>query len=228
MNFLTSDQDYSAPDEWESSESSPLSVLIDLSFVCPLAVYFMQFAIPAIFSDLLPREGKSDVWLLNIAILGLSYIPSLLTRFVLLKRPVKSFTTTLFLFPMTLFFADLCSSVILRSFFFPSSHQFEYIPVFYLAGWSLFILLYAHCTILKMSFYIKKHIPLIRRITAYTLTLALSLTLSMLLCIAFNGQFDKKSSAFAASTPSTPEDRRQPLEFPDTDVQSRDLYLFRR
>jgi hypothetical protein len=225
MNSLTSDRDYSEPvycaaDEWESSESSPLSALIDLFFVCPLAVYFMQFAVPAIFSDLLPGGGKSGVWVLSVFVLGLSYIPSLLMRFALLKRPVNNFMTTLLLFPVTLFFADLCSSMILRSFFFFPNHEFGYIPVFYLAGWSLFVLLYAHCTILKMSFDIKKRVPFIRRVTAYTLTLALSVMLSVLLCIAFNGQSDKKSSA--------PEDCRQTLEFPETDIQRRDLYLFRR
>jgi hypothetical protein len=177
---------YGEAEDWNISESSPLSELVDLFFVCPLAVYFIQLAAPGIFSDLPPRGGRSDVWLLTLVVLGLSYLPPLLTRFVLLKRPVKSFMAVLFLFPMTLFFADLCFSVILRVFSPFSRSRFEYVPVFYLAGWSLFILLYAHCTILKMSFYIKEGIPFFRRIAAYTVTMALSVTMSTLLCVAFN------------------------------------------
>ena len=176
---------YSEAEDWNISESSPLSELVDLSFVCPLAVYFIQLAAPGIFSDLPPRGGRNDMWLLTLVVLGLSYLPPLLTRFVLLKRPVKSFMAALFLFPVTLFFADLCFSVILRVFSPFSRARFEYIPFFYLAGWSLFILLYAHCTILKMSFYIKESIPFFRRIAAYTVTMALSVTMSTLLCMAF-------------------------------------------
>jgi hypothetical protein len=221
---------YGDAEDWDT-ESSPLSELVDLSFVCPLAVYFIQLAVPAIFSDLLPGSGRNDVELLTVAVLGLSYLPPLLTRFVFLKRPVKSFAAILLLFPVTLFFGDLCFSMILRSFSLFSRSRFEYVPVFYLAGWSLFILLYAHCTILKMSFYIKKRIPLFRRIAAYTVTLALSVAMSVLLCMAFNnqpdptGQPDKKSPPFAASASSLPEDDRQTL--PDVGAQDHGIY-FRR
>ncbi|MDR2178908.1 MAG: hypothetical protein LBP21_01240 [Synergistaceae bacterium] len=218
---------YGDLDEGDAYESSPLSELVDLSFVCPLAVYFIQLAAPGVLPDLLPGGGKSDLWLLTLVVLGLSYLPSLLTRFVLLKRPVESFGMILLLFPLTLCFADLCFSLILRfsPLFYPlfspflPSYTFGYVPVFYLTGWSLFILLYAHCTILKMSFCIKKRLPLFRRIAAYTLTLVLSVTMSVLLSMAINIDIDidgqpSNSSAFAESPPA--EDR--PLQFSEADI----------
>jgi hypothetical protein len=227
--FKTSRKDYDEAayddsDELDSSESSPLSELIDLSLLCPVAVYLIQLAVPTIFSDLLPRGIRGNVWFLNIILLGLSYLPPSLLRFVLLKRPIENFRAALFLFPVTLLFTDLCSSSLLRPLVLFSSHKPGYIPAFYLMGWSLFILLYAHCAILKMSFRIKKRIPFLRRAAAYTLTLALSVTFSLSLCVAFNGPFDDKKeiskeelspTASTASTASPPEDAWQTIELLD-------------
>lgn len=159
-----------------------------LLVICPLAVYILQLAAPAALYDLAPRGLRGTVWLLNIALLFLGYIFPLLARFVLLKRPVRNFVGMLLLFPFTMLSADIITSVLLRFSALPGSGA-VYVPALYLLGFApLFVLLHAHCAILGMSFpeRPKKSVPTVRRLAAYTFTLALSVTLSLILSATLN------------------------------------------
>ena len=182
------------PDDFEGeveSEDSPLGELLGLVFVCPIAVYCMQLLVPTILSDLAPGGIRGATGLLDIVVLFLSYLFPAFLRFKIFKRPIRRFFVMLCLFPLTLICADFFTSALLHfSRILPGS-GFRYVPFFYLVGLGpLFILFYAHCAILKMSFHVvsRKNIPFFRRLAAYTVVLALSMFLSMGICVAFNGE----------------------------------------
>ena len=166
----------------------PRGEIWGLALVCPLAVYILQLADPAILYELAPRGLRWTMWFFNVVLLFLGYIFPLLARFVFLKRPVRNLAGVLFLFPFTMLSADVLASILLRFSTFPGSGA-VYVPAFYLLGFApLFVLMYAHCSILRMSFpeRPKKSVPAIRRLAVYTFTLALSVVLSIVLCAALN------------------------------------------
>jgi len=169
----------------------PRGEIWGLAVIFPLAVYVMQLANPTIIYELAPRWLRGSAMFLSIVLLFLGYVFPLLARFVFLKRPVRNFAGMLFLFPFTMLSADLFTSVLLRFSTLPGSGA-AYVPAFYLLGLApLFVLLHAHCAILKMSSPEKAEkkqadTPAVRRIAAYTFTLALSVGLSLFLSAAFN------------------------------------------
>ena len=175
-------------DERDVPKPYPRGEFWGLVFVCPVAVYVMQLVDPAILYELAPRSLRGTVWLLNVAVLFLGYFFPLLTRFVFLRRPVRNFVGMLLLFPFTMLSADIFTSVLLRFTTFPGNDA-VYVPAFYLLGLGpLFVLLHAHCAILRMSFPKKQKppAPTFRRLAAHTFTLALSMALSIVLCAIFN------------------------------------------
>jgi len=148
----------------------------------------MKLMVPTIFYELAPKTFRGTVWLLDVVVLLLGYFPPLLMRFVFLRRPVANFAVMLLLFPLTLLFADLVTTVILR-FSILSRSRAVYVPAFYLFGFGpLFILLHSHSTILGISSPegMKESTPLLRRLTAHTFIILLSIALSMVLCTVLN------------------------------------------
>jgi hypothetical protein len=147
--------------------------------------------------------------LLGILALLSGYLPSVLVRFVLLRRPIASFSAALSLFPVTLLTADLFSSIFVRASFLLSGQRFGYVPAFFLMSWSsLFILLYAHCAILKMSFGVsaEKSVSFFRRVAVYTFTLTLSALLSVVLCVTFNARSGQEKLAVDKTASSSVEE----------------------
>ena len=194
--------------------ASPLAELVVLSFVCPVAVWVIQFLAPTIFSDVAPGRVSR---LLDVIVLFLGYFFPLALRFAFLRRPIPNLWSALAFFPLTLLSADFFSSALLSPSLFPG-RRFGYVPAFYLVGWGLFILFYAHCAILRLSFKPgpRKSAPFIRRLVAQTLVLALSAVLSLCLCNAFNT--DRKVVPAAASELALPEKTWRALELQDAGV----------
>ena len=198
------DEEY---EDWDVP-ASPFGELVGLVIVCPIAIYVMKLMAPTMFYELAPKTFRGTVWLLDIIVLLLGYFSPLLMRFVFFRRPVANFAGVLLLFPLTLFFADLVTTVILRFSILPRSRA-VYIPAFYLLGLGpLFILLHSHCTILGTGSPedLKESAPLLRRLTAHTFTLVLSVALSMVLCTALNRE--KTPLAFETSAPLRQEEER--------------------
>ncbi|MDR2527648.1 MAG: DUF1795 domain-containing protein [Synergistaceae bacterium] len=202
--------------DWEDwrTPASPLGELVVLSFVCPVAVWVIQSLVPTIFSDLAPGRVSR---LLDVIVLFLGYFFPLTLRFAFLRRPVPNLWAALALFPITLLSADFFSSALLSSSLFPE-RRFGYVPALYLVGWGLFVLFYAHCAILRLSFKpgTRKSAPFFRRLIAQSLVLALSVGLSLTLCAAFNA--DRKAVPAAASELALPEKTWQVLELLDAGV----------
>jgi hypothetical protein len=148
------------------------------------------------------------VWLLNVVVLFLGYFFPLMIRFIFFRRSVQNLAVVLLLFPVTLLFADLFTSI-LSHFSILSRSKAAYVPAFYLVGLGpLFVLLHAHCLILGLSSpdRTRKSTPLFRRLTAHTFTLALSVVLSMVLCASVNRE--KTPAAFATSSLRQPDSRQ--------------------
>lgn len=174
--------------------------LILILFACPVAAGIMQSLFPSILSDLAPGGIRGGVLFAGGLVVVLSYLLPLLLRFVLLKRPVRSFGLILLCFPATLLTADLFTSILLYFSFVLPVHAFRYIPALYLTAWGpLFMILWAHCAILGTPFVSAsgRRMPFFRRLVSCTLILIPALTLSMGVCILANR--DEKAAGTSLS-----------------------------
>ena len=200
--------EYDYWDDRDVHEPYWLGEFIGLVLICPIAVCVIQLAAPTILYEIAPRGFRGGAaWLLNVVVLFMGYSFPLAARFLFLKRPVKSLAAMLLLFPITMLTADFFTSVLLR-FSILSRSRPAYVPAFYLVGLgALFILLYAHCTILGLPSYKKpkKSVPFFPRLVAYTFTLTLSVLLSILLCAALNREKTLPALEASASSPQAGE-----------------------
>ena len=203
---LGSEELFQDEDTYSESEKSSLTEFVGLLFICPFAIYVIQLWAPSILSELAPGGLRGTVWLLDIFVLLLSYAFPLLLRFVFLKRPIENLWTALALFPVNLLFADFFTSLLLHFSFVLPSRNFLYVPAFYLMGLGpLFLLSYAHCSILRLSFRAasRKSFRFFPRLLAHTATLTISVALGMVLCISANNT--GAPSAAARTKPSSIE-----------------------
>ena len=162
--------------------------LATLLSVSPIAACLMQLLVPSILFDLTPGGLRAGSLVPVAFVVALGYALPLVLRFAILKRPLESLSVALALFPATLFTADLFASALLYFSFLLPGHEFRYIPAFYVTGWGpLFLILCAHCAILRVSIGGRgQYVPALRRLASHTCILFLSVGLSLFACAAGN------------------------------------------